>query len=1414
MRIDLERTFSTPRDGTEDVEDWFRYFQKDKGGFTWSALHEKVVAVVVGEAGIGKTIEFENEAARLQRAGKPAFFVSLNQVLDKESWTLAVQDSTSDYAKWETSSDVGYFFFDAVDEARLVSHAALQKALSVIQGGLRSHLARVRIVISSRITDWAVEDVRETVRKYFVRPIEAAIRAVAEQDASADSGEFVQMPQENGTAQLDAFVVSLDPLSRTEALRLANAFQVVDATGFWAAVDDGDYEFMATRPLDLEWMVRQWNEKRCLGTYSQLIEGNISNRLTEVNPSYQTADAALSVAQLRAGAEQLAAAAEFSGRPFVSTATRDSFRQNEVIPSAVLSEWKPIEVTRLLASAVFDEATFCRVKFHHRSIREYLAASWLNRQIRQGLPFHRVLPLISASPFGIPVLISTRRATLCWLAAINVEAREWVTNHFPEMLLFEGDPEAWDAIAADRAFAAYVERIKNGLRTDWYNNASEFRRVGRRLPKGRVSSLLAAHSVGSRLTTSLLPLVKHGHLVDCAELVFDIYRNPASSPREIRCTLETLSEVASAEHRAAIKEDLFIGRFASNELISSALSVIDWQVLSVEQLTKVFQSAGSESEYGSGPMASVINEELLPAADADSAQLLLEAVVAALPTPKSGTRFARFSESDQPEGAWLLRVLPDSLERVLTCLPKSLERFPEVCLDAAERIEAIRHSGFADRDELSRLHALIADRPALRWQLALEIAQSEDIRHATTRLTWGSNCLVSFDAADLADLTAWANDAALSKEVRDIWFEVGMNLAFRELKGRPRSALLSKLKSGPDAESRATRIGEVASQYIVGLGQRRHYHSEDRRMKAERLAKQARNREDILGDIEHIRNGKGGGSIDWLIWYSFQHAGRENLMRVDFEVIERDFGQAVSEALRSGLIICWSKSKPPNPADYSNGAVPHDAIRGLAGIYTLLASGVDVASLSDVDASRAAKLAVWELNGPPSWFERLTSTHESAVCAALHPWIQIEASAASDVVSVRGALELSLRCPSETRRLLLQPLVGMLIDGRLASPDTLRSVLNALREDGLIASTSVSRICYEKVTASLNAERLITEIRWLRTWFEEDLIPAWDWFSTHVASLGAVAGNQVQEFASAVADCKWVKMPASEASIEVLLSIHRLLTEHMPAPASPAPSEEFGAFGHPITRLREAIPGVLVQVRGAAANRALCALVAAETDADEKNWLNARVQEHAVQEAQQSAIIEPAALREMGSPFLTEPRSEAQLFLQVVARLEEIRKGVEEGPFSDRDLFHKGMAEKHLQRWLAARFRDTQHRRFSIHREEEVDANNLTDIQLSCQYGNVCIEIKPVNESRGYSANTLVNTLRTQIVGQYLKGYNSEHGILVLFRLDKKTWEIPGGEKGQPFTKLIAYLQEQAMAIKAESEGVQELVVVGIDCVI
>ena len=67
MLIDLHRSFSEYASESAEVqdEDWGAFLRMRNGGHAWSELHEKPLVIVLGEAGIGKTVEFKHEVARL-----------------------------------------------------------------------------------------------------------------------------------------------------------------------------------------------------------------------------------------------------------------------------------------------------------------------------------------------------------------------------------------------------------------------------------------------------------------------------------------------------------------------------------------------------------------------------------------------------------------------------------------------------------------------------------------------------------------------------------------------------------------------------------------------------------------------------------------------------------------------------------------------------------------------------------------------------------------------------------------------------------------------------------------------------------------------------------------------------------------------------------------------------------------------------------------------------------------------------------------------------------------------------------------------------------------------------------------------------------------------------------------------------
>ncbi|VWD09236.1 hypothetical protein [Burkholderia lata] len=1410
--VELSRTFSR-RNRPSEGDDWERYLDvAARGRLTWSDLHEQRIVVVVGEAGIGKTTEFKSETERLRRLGKAAFFIELNQLVDSESWTLALGQFVEAFNAWQQSTEDGYFFLDAVDEARLTSHAALKRALQVVNANLWKHFPKVRVAISSRLTDWSIQDVQLAVDELLVSPIELACRPRPEL-AAVPSGKSapVRIQEQLEEEHTQPFVAALAPLSLSEAQKLADAWLIPDTQEFWVAVRDGEYEHLATRPLDLRWMVEVWKAKRSLGTYRELIEGSVANRLIDTNPSYQVSGAVLSPEQLREGAELLAAATELSGRAYICCELISTPPQDQVAPIEVLVKWKANDVARLLASALFDDATFGRVKFHHRTVRAYLAACWLDRQLLAGAPLRRVLSIFVTSPFDEQVLIPSRRWAFCWLAAINAKVREWLVRHFPEMLLFDGDPEAWDRLSADAAFAHYVQWLNDGHRPDWYNNAAEYKRVGRALSRGQVATHISDAELPMNVKLILLPIVAHARLLDCSSAVFNLYVDSPPGSREQLRALQTLKGIATAKQRDAIKTSLLASSYTSNELIAAALVVVGVTSLTTAELTQSFMTAASEDEYGQGPMARAITQDILPEAAPPTLNAILDAVLACLPVQGRLHEFNKFQGSKPPR-AWLLDVLPTCLERLLSVLGPTTATYPAIFLRAAIYIELLRDGWYTDRD-LQSIRDLVANHPYFRWKLASDFSKTSCISNLTTRMCW-SSCLVTFDAEDLPELTSRANDASLPPTERLFWFDIAKEIAKGYLRKLARKQALAALIAGVDAQARTNCIAIERANLASGLIQQHGWKLERRKHEDEMRARLQGIVENVRSSIDHVRDASCTDTLCWLVQYSLEHSGRDDIMSVDYNTIARDLGSHIAEALAEGLKKIWQTIDPPDPAEYSNGTLPWDAILAVAGLHTTLSEGQEVTALTEGDAERAARLSVWELKRPPEWFYGLVASHRETVEKALRPWIVAEAHQNHRASHLQRTLDLALRSDSSVRAGLIEPLLPAVLKQQIPAAETFNELFSALREDGLLSSRTIEQMCKTQLTTSRQTDELLSDTSWLRIWLHENLHRAWNWFEKSLSSVESTAKAQVKQFVETLSDFKWLRTPLDDIAVDVLMKLHALVSKHRTEEDAASDRADTNTFAPSMTRLLETIPGVLVGIPGAAAHQALIRLAVTETDPITKVWLNGKVHEHASLQASQAGSFDLRGLHSIGSPLSYEAQSAEQLFEQVIARLEELRTGMEEGPFSDRGLLQNGMKERLLQLWLAARLRDTPNGRFSVHREEDVDADNETDIQVSARNWNVCIEIKPVDAKRGYSAVSLTSTIRDQLVGQYLKGFNSSHGILVLFRLDKKTWDIPGVGKRQTFSTLVRYLQDQADLIKASSSHVQKLVVFPFDCVL
>lgn len=1367
----------------------------------------KRVVVVLGEAGMGKTWEFEDQVRRLQADGKKAFFLSLSHVTSSETFALALGDHKDEFDAWSNSELPGYFFLDAVDESCLKGPIAFEHALAYIVAALTPHLERVSIFLSSRISDWQLATIRHVVDRRVLAPLNRT------QPHSKHMKVRGRIQEDKATVEdFRAEVVRLAGLSAVEAKRLAVAHGAFPVEAFWKDVEDGDYERLAGRPRDIEWMAKRWSLHKQLGSYSELLEASISHRLREKNEGYIGVGAVLSQEMMRHGAEQLAAACVFCRKACVSM-PGDESGVIDLTPSDVLPKWDGNMQRRLLGMALFDEATYGRVKFHHRTATEYLAAWWIARRLQDGLPLEEALSLFGGSPYGDPVLMNGTRATLCWLTTLNAHVREHVIQHFPEMLMFEGDPDSWSDADVTDGFQGYIRRLNFGFRPDWWNDLSELRRVARRLPASLLNDLLKDNPDSVRVTSSLLSLISHGHITGCASEVFRMYRSDARTTRFQLYALEVLETLATDQQRTEIRTDLIGGRLDSNEMLAAALRVAKIDSLSLDELIGIFKNTQVEEEYGTGPMARAINRAL-PELDLDASLKVLEAIYRVLPkSDRHGERV--ISGEVREQDAWKLRVLPQCLLHVVNLIPHLGENAPAVAKEAALYVEELRHTRFAKDEEFRELREAIEKKPAFRRDLILVIAATEKTSSASRRLLWDRG-QISIQTNELDWIIELSNSLDSIGEGRNTWFNLAVEIAFclPSTQERARAFKAMTAIGGDAAVSRKSYIENAKAEFLVSTNLRKKSDANERRRK-KRVAEQiTRNKEKLLKDLDSIRDGTYFNAIQWLL----ERGASGNYTNVNVEPVREDFGEEIAAAFSQGLAKLWMHHEAPDLLKYPGNEVPWIGLIGLASVNHAFALGLDALSLSEHDVRKTVRLCVWELDAMPDWARELSCLRADTVIATLRPWFEHELKSSAKEATWFRAVDLVFKSPREVREPLTKVAVDLLLGGEVDNPRLQERIFDDGIDLGLLERGAVEALVISKFDAPHNVIPEEAKQKWLRRWIAFDLEAAWSWVRGHTANLRTSSQDFVVYIANVLADSNWTdRLSGTTEELTTLIAIYRFLSPHVDAVVGSADKRE-ERNQNPARSVREAISTVIGKLPGTAPHDALIQLESCASNLEEAQCLRRLAFSHAVAEAERRGVLHPSDLMIFGDAYCRDPRTGNELFEQVTARLRQVKASLENGPFSDRDLFKSGMKEKLLQLWLAARLNDTPQRKFStrfvVHREPQVDDDKRTDIEVSTRGFKVCIEIKPVDAKR-YSATTLTDTLRKQLTKQYLKGgQNSRHGILVLFRLDTKAWKIPGGPARGSFEQLILYLKQRAKEVCVEFPEVEALDVIGIDCTV
>src|SRR5262249_47791717 len=150
-------------------------------------------------------------------------------------------------------------------------------------------------------------------------------------------------------------------------------------------------EEYAQRPQDLIELCSDWKDHQRIRKHGEQVAGNLTNKLKTRTDRLEKAP--LPDERAFEGAPRIALAALLNRKLTIRYSVEsDTIQSTEAAldASKVLTDWSQLERDTLLERALFGFANYGRVRFHHRSVIEYLAARRLDTLLQRGVPINAV----------------------------------------------------------------------------------------------------------------------------------------------------------------------------------------------------------------------------------------------------------------------------------------------------------------------------------------------------------------------------------------------------------------------------------------------------------------------------------------------------------------------------------------------------------------------------------------------------------------------------------------------------------------------------------------------------------------------------------------------------------------------------------------------------------------------------------------------------------------------------------------------------------------------------------------------------------------------------------------------------------------------------------------------------------------
>ena len=1439
--IDLQRRFHTLTEAELEDAELLAALSEDEfrpsTGIGWSKLLQYDRVILLAGAGAGKTREMEEQAARLVREDQFAFFVPLESLDREEFVDLLLADEEERFEAWKADGDApAWFFLDAVDELKL-TEGKLDRALRRLSRALTGHLARARIIISCRPSDWRPSVDLATVRNRLPVPgrggnIPSQSSETAFLDAlRRDQGRApLVCPQEEDRSHNEAVrAVAMLPMSDVQITRFAEQAGVHDADAFLDEIARQNAWTFARRPLDLTQLIATWTSLGRLGTRAEQHEANVTAKLKD-DPERPDRHV-LTDTQARLGTERLALALALTRTRTIRAPEQalDIHRAEGVLDSAdILTDWTEEERQALLRRALFDPATYGRVRFHHRSVQEYLAARHLRTLREKGMSTQALFRLLFAEPYDVAVVIPSMRTIAAWLALWDNHVRKELTAREPEALLSLGDPETLSLPARSDLVRAFVGKYGRGGRRGLNIPVDEMRRLAHPKLAPVIRECWENGPANDDIRKLLINLIWLGPAKDCADLVRIVALDAESDPYYRVIAIRALLACEQDDTVREIVDDLLTQPAAWPERVVHGVAAdLFPRIISVNELITLMERTREPERAvgGFGWATRQIVEAIEPRADLAVA---LRDNMADLiwrgreqPGEISNTR-SEFGHLTPALAMLCHRHLDqgsDSADADLICACVIASRF---CGDAW------------DRTTVNTLNAHFRTDSTLRnatfWtelEFVDEVVPVQDDWRRLSRAQSDSLIEILTEADRSWLETALADESrperravALHALIR-FWHQSGEAVAELDtlraaLNGDTMlDQLLTELTTPPERDERVERVErETQSEQ-----------SAQTRSEEQRLENWQQWRADLLANpaVAFSAENQAETVSNLYSWLEAYQQGRNRFNIWDKNALTGAFGRDIANRAEAAFRTWW-RANPPilwsaRPAAERNHT-PHTWIYGLLGVSAEAFTSEWTACLSPEEARIAAVYATIEINGFAPFIADLARSHPAEVDAVIGGELSAElrVGADHDYLPVLNNL-------THTEDDLKQLLAPRLLTALRSWPSTfmdetaprwahhLEQVLRIL--DDTSSETGRESIAEECAPRYETDPAGALALTWLKGLFRFDAERGTQALIGGLRDSNdpGVRERAIASFAALFGGLAGVvfEIPEPARRARALERLVRCAYTYI------RPEEDLTHEGvySPDTRdeaqnAREFLLSRLLDTPGPEARRIILALATEDDFAHFSDRLRLLARQRTAADAEFDAF-EPEAVVAIESRYEAPSHDRDSLFAVMQDRLDDLAYDLAHDDFTDRETLQGITHEKQMQRTLARRLDEKANGAYRVTREEEVADQKQPDIRLLAVKGDqkAAIEVKIADKG---TLTQLEQALRGQLVGQYLRDANCKAGCLLLtYHGRKQYWEHPDTKKRLYFPEMVTFLKDKARTLTEECLHDIRITVFGLD---